>query len=285
MRLRFDHILRGTAAVAALALSACAGSPAPLPAEAPVAPTLVPVSQVDWQALNPARGDASPRAGTLWGDRGADVATGFLVRFVDGFSSPPHIHNVSHRGVVIEGLVHNDDASAEKLWMPPGSFWTQPAGGPHITASQGESMAYIEIDAGPYLVRPLDQAFDNGETPVNMPPPQIPWRNVGASPGDKDAERVRVAELWGAAEGEGPRGIMVKVPAGTATALRSAKNPLKAVLVAGKADLAPAAGGGAGLEPGSYYRGQGVVPVACGDAGPCTLYVTGDGPIAVDPLP
>ncbi|NNE08734.1 MAG: DUF4437 domain-containing protein, partial [Gemmatimonadetes bacterium] len=30
---------------------------------------IVPVSAVDWEPLNPARGDASPQAGTLWGDR------------------------------------------------------------------------------------------------------------------------------------------------------------------------------------------------------------------------
>ncbi|MEW8217519.1 MAG: DUF4437 domain-containing protein, partial [Candidatus Thiodiazotropha taylori] len=26
-------------------------------------------SEIDWQQLNPARGDKSPQAGTLWGDR------------------------------------------------------------------------------------------------------------------------------------------------------------------------------------------------------------------------
>ena len=30
---------------------------------------VIPVGEVDWGALNPARGDASPRAGNLWGDR------------------------------------------------------------------------------------------------------------------------------------------------------------------------------------------------------------------------
>ncbi|MEM9420868.1 MAG: DUF4437 domain-containing protein, partial [Planctomycetota bacterium] len=89
---------------------------------------VLPASEVPWTALNPARGDKSPQAGTIWGDRGAEVPTGFLVKFVDGFSSPPHIHNVTYRGVVIEGLVHNDDPDAANMWMPPGSYWTQPAG-------------------------------------------------------------------------------------------------------------------------------------------------------------
>ena len=43
-------------------------------------------SEVKWDHLNPARGDKSPQAGTLWGDRKGTVPTGFLVKFVDGFS-------------------------------------------------------------------------------------------------------------------------------------------------------------------------------------------------------
>ncbi|MEO0474122.1 MAG: DUF4437 domain-containing protein, partial [Bacteroidota bacterium] len=81
-------------------------------------------SAIEWEKLNPARGDQSPQAGTIWGDRKGEVATGFLAKFVDGFSSPPHIHNVTYRALVLKGLVHNDDEAAEKMWMPTGSFWT-----------------------------------------------------------------------------------------------------------------------------------------------------------------
>ena len=124
---------------------------------------------IEWGALNPLRGDASPRAANLWGDRTQDVSTGMLVKFVKGFSSPPHIHNITYRGVVIEGLVHNDDPGAAKLWLDPGSYWTQPAGEDYITAASGESnMIFLEIESGPYLVQPSDQAFDNGERPINV---------------------------------------------------------------------------------------------------------------------
>ena len=74
-------------------------------------------SDIEWEKLNPARGDKSPQAGTLWGDRKGKAATGFLAKFVDGFSSPPHIHNVTYRAVVIKGLVHNDDPEAAHMWM------------------------------------------------------------------------------------------------------------------------------------------------------------------------
>ena len=75
-------------------------------------------SEVKWEQLNPARGDKSPQAGTLWGDRKGPVPTGFLAKFVDGFSSPPHIHNATYRAVVISGSIHNDDPEAVDMWMP-----------------------------------------------------------------------------------------------------------------------------------------------------------------------
>ena len=126
-------------------------------------------SEIEWEQLNPARGDKSPQAGTVWGNRKTSVSTGFLAKFVDGFSSPAHIHNVTYRAVVIKGLVHNDDPRAGYMWMPTGSFWTQPKGEPHITSALGdENIAYVEIDNGPYLVKPINEAFETEERPVNV---------------------------------------------------------------------------------------------------------------------
>lgn len=139
------------------------------------------VNDVNWEKLNPARGDKSPQAGTLWGDRKAAVETGFLAKFVDGFSSPPHIHNASYRAIVIEGLIHNDDANAAKMWMPKGSYWTQPKGEAHITAAKGShNFALVEIDKGPYLVKPIDKSFDSSQRPYNIHASNIIWRNQGS---------------------------------------------------------------------------------------------------------
>jgi hypothetical protein len=59
--------------------------------------------------------------------------------------------------------VHNDDPDAANMWMGPGSFWSQPAGEPHITsaAAEGGATIFLEILEGPYLVRPTKEAFDN----------------------------------------------------------------------------------------------------------------------------
>ena len=128
---------------------------------------LVLASEVTWEQLNPARGDKSPKAGTLWGDRNGTGPTGFLVQFADGFSSPPHIHPITYRAVVISGNIHNDDPDAAEMWMPAGSFWTQPKGEVHITAAKGSNnIALVEIDEAPYLVRSFKENPHRGRCAV-----------------------------------------------------------------------------------------------------------------------
>ncbi|MEM9251458.1 MAG: DUF4437 domain-containing protein [Planctomycetota bacterium] len=241
---------------------------------------VVPASEVNWTALNPARGDKSPKAATIWGDRGADEATGFLVQFVDGFSSPPHIHNVTYRGMVISGLVHNDDPDAAMMWMPPGSFWTQPAGETHITAAQGDhNVAYIEIDAGPYLVQPPSEAFDNGERPVNVDASNIVWLGPHdiAWLGDHDGpDTPEVAFLWGDPRGDGPAGILIKLPAGFDGVIRTDGSVFRAVVVEGSLDYAAhQTVCVTRMEPGSYFgsTGEAAHRVSCLVSGGCVLYI------------
>ena len=155
--------------------------------------TIQPVSQVKWEKLNPARGNKSPQAATLWGNRQSEVETAFLAKFVNGFSSPPHIHNVSYRAIVIDGLIHNDDPQAAVMWMPKGSFWTQPAGEAHITSAKAKNnIVLVEIDKGPYLVKPENQKFDNGERPFNIHASNTIWTQQG---------KFSSAPLWKNSEG------------------------------------------------------------------------------------
>lgn len=215
---------------------------------------VVPVSEVQWEKLNPARGDQSPQAGTLWGDRQGPVPTGFLAKFVDGFSSPPHIHNATYRAVVISGLIHNDDPDAAPMWMPAGSFWTQPKGEVHITAAKGSTnVALVEIDQGPYLVRPTEEAFDSGERPVNVDVSNIVWVDP---PGmSASADGPKLAYLWGNMSGDQSNGTFIKLPAGLTGKIRSPGSTLRAVVIQGKPRYL-----GAEvkiLEPGSYFGSRG----------------------------
>lgn len=193
--------------------------------------SVIATNNIEWGLLNPLRGDASPRAADLWGDRSKDMATGMLVKFKKGFSSPPHIHNITYRGVVIEGLMHNDDPAAQKMWLPTGSFWTQPAGESHITAADGkDNLIYLEIDSGPYLVLSANKAFDNGERPINLDESNLVWLN------SKDVKwlekrKIKIAYLWG--KPQLANGSFVKLQAGFKGAINN-DNELKAVVVSGK---------------------------------------------------
>ena len=167
-------------------------------------------SEIIWEKLNPARGAQSPLAGTIWGDRNGASATGFLAKFIDGFSSPPHIHNVTYRAVVIKGAIHNDDPKAEKMWMKSGSFWTQPQGESHITAAKGEeNIALVEIDRGPYLVKPIEESFDNGERPVNIDAANVVWLSSKETNLIDTKSNAEISILW---ESNDSKGVFVKLP-------------------------------------------------------------------------
>ncbi|WP_421863410.1 DUF4437 domain-containing protein [Marinobacter adhaerens] len=188
--------------------------------------------EVQWGYLNPLRGVLSPGAADLWGDRTTDSATGMLVRFKKGFESPPHIHNITYRGVVIDGMMHNDDPTAAKMWMPPGSFWTQPAGEDHTTAADGETnLIYLEIDSGPYLVKPSDEQFDNGERPLNLHADNVVWLE-NSDLHTINADNVEITHVWGSTAEMG--GSMIKLGAGFEGELKTDASEFRAVVVGGE---------------------------------------------------
>ena len=249
-------------------------------------------SEVKWEPLNPARGDKSPKAATLWGDRKGSVPTGFLVQFLDGFSSPPHIHNVSYRGVVISGLIHNDDPDAADMWMPTGSFWTQPKGELHITAAKGNSnLAYIEIEEGPYLVLPKEKAFDSGERPVNVDASNIVWLDasiitwVDQSGMPASASELKVAFLWGNPQGDQLNGTLIKLPAEFTGRINSNGSTFHAVVIKGQPQYQVSETEVKTLEPGSYFssKGESVHQISSKPGGESIIYVRTNGKYDVIP--
>ena len=244
-------------------------------------------SEVKWRQLNPARGDKSPRAGILWGDITKDVASGVLLKFADGFSSPPHIHNITYRAVVISGAIHNDDPKAERMWMGPGSFWTQPAGESHITAAKGSNVtAFLEIMEGPYLVQRSDQAFDNGERPVNILESNVVWLDASDvtwidQPVDSaSADAPNIAFLWGSTQDGKLNGTFLKLPAGYSGGLVSKGSSLRAVVIRGPAGIQLSGETEfKRMEPGSYFGSDGASAhqISCGAGEECLLYVRAEG--------
>lgn len=245
-------------------------------------------SDIQFQPLNPARGDASPRAGVLWGDIGEDVASGALIVFADAFSSPPHIHNITYRAIVISGAVHNDDPGAERTWMGPGSFWVQPAGESHITAAAegNKGTAFLEILQGPYLVKPSESAFDTGERAVNidarnlvwLDSADVSWFDPPAAPGA--AANSKIAFLWGEPQLGQKNGTMIKIPAGGGGELQGNDAWLRAVVIQGQIDHQLTDDNRKKtLEAGSYFGADNGArhKVTCSSKQECLVYVSAEG--------
>lgn len=221
--------------------------------------TVVSASDIIWGALNPARGKMGPRAANLWGDRTQTGPSGILVKFNDGFSSPPHIHNVTYKAIVLSGNIHNDDPKAENMWMPANSFWIQPKGEIHITAAMGASnLALVEIEEGPYLVKPESEKFDAGERPINVDPSNLVWVSTTTinwlnhtSTADLNSY---VAYLWGKPGVEGELGgIFLRLSPNTTSNIVVNASDFKAVVVKGEPTYSnPANSNSQTLSLGSY---------------------------------
>ncbi|WP_292945497.1 DUF4437 domain-containing protein [Olleya sp. UBA1516] len=216
---------------------------------------VVTADNVEWGWLNPLRGDKSPAAGKLWGDRTKNGPAGFLVKFNKGFSSPPHIHNITYRGVVIQGLLHNDDEQAAKQWLPAGSYWQQPAGEAHITAADGqENMAFLDIQEGPYLVKPTSEAFDNGERPINVDKSNMVWLNANDIEWVAAKSNVETAFLWGSHENNQLRATLLRLPAGFKGKIKNLSPNFRAVVISGGLTHQFSKKGDKNeLAPGSYF--------------------------------
>ncbi|MBE1299068.1 MAG: DUF4437 domain-containing protein [Alteromonadaceae bacterium] len=242
--------------------------------------TLVLAKDVDWGYLNPLRGDKSPAAANLWGNRTTPGATGMFVKFVDDFRSPPHIHNISYRGIVISGEVHNADKSAPDMWLPTGSYWTQPAGGDHITAAKGtNNMIYLEIDSGPYLVKPSSEQFDNGETPINLHYDNLVWLTNEQS-NVVNTKGIEIAYLWekpSQSKTNKTSGTLLKLDKGATGKLQQLGTELKLVVVSGTLGLREeSATNTQALSPGSLYSVSGKTFIALEGRNDALVYVRSD---------
>ncbi|KSA13753.1 DUF4437 domain-containing protein [Maribacter dokdonensis] len=240
---------------------------------------VVTADNVEWGWLNPLRGDKSPAARELWGDRTKNEPAGFLVKFKKGFSSPPHIHNITYRGVVIKGLLHNDDENAEKQCLPAGSYWQQPAGEAHITAADGEeNLAFLDIQEGPYLVKPTSEAFDNGERPVNVDKTNLVWLNANDIQWVSEKSNVETAFLWGSHEKNQLRAALLKLPAGFNGKIKNLSPNFRAVVISGevthqfsKKDTKNE------LQPGSYFGAEENATSIISTAKETVIYIRSNG--------
>ena len=168
--------------------------------------------------------------------------------------------------------------------MSAGSFWTQPAGEVHITSAKGaENIAYIEIDAGPYLVLPAEEASDNGERPVNSHRSNLVWLDaantswIQPSKGQASAE---IAFLWDSVEKRKIVGTALKLPSGFDGQILCSAAILRGVVIEGQAEYRnPQALKTKTLEPGSYFgsKGNGNHHLRNTSSGDCLVYIRTNG--------
>jgi len=213
-------------------------------------------SELEFIPLNPDRGDKAPQAGAIYGNIRENVATGYIGKFKDGFSSPPHIHNITYRAIVMNGEMHNDDENAPVMWMPTGSIWTQPKGQPHITSAQGENaMAYIEIDSGPYLVKPISESFESEESPINISASNVVYLGKDESELIGEKSNAQIAYTWKKKNGE--NGYLLKLPAGYNGKIISEGTVFYGIIIKGQISyVMPNSEKSNELDQGSHFTSQ-----------------------------
>ena len=179
---------------------------------------------------------------------------------------------------MISGYIHNDDPNAEKMWMPSGSFWTQPAGEIHITAAKGNNnLAYIEIDIGPYLVLPTEESFDKGERPINVDESNLVWiEQPGTAATTNEPE---MAYLWGEPHDGQLYGTLIKIPAGLTAKISSHGSTFHAVVIKGPLQYHAIETEVKNLEPGSYFnsKDKSIHKISCEVDNESIIYVRTNG--------
>jgi hypothetical protein len=99
-------------------------------------------------------------------------------------------------------------------------IFAPPAGENHITAALGISnLIYLDIDSIPCLVKPSDEAFNHGESPINQHKSNMVWLNSEDVMLIKGKNGFEISPLWGShVYGELGR-TLVKLPAGFGSVL------------------------------------------------------------------
>ncbi|MCF8465086.1 MAG: DUF4437 domain-containing protein [Flavobacteriales bacterium] len=143
-------------------------------------------------------------------------------------------------------------ASSDSQSFKSGSFWTQPDGEAYITSAKGEeNIALVEIDHGPYLVKPLEEIYDNGERPINVDVSNIVWLDNQKSNWIDEKSEAEISFLL---ETDELRSLFVKLPKGFTGEIETQGNVLHSVVINGVLEYEmPEDGEIKVLDIGSYF--------------------------------
>ena len=94
----------------------------------------LPVTALKWGATGVigADGISALQAATAYGDHSKGEHS-TLIKMPAGFVSTVHTHTHDYYAVVISGVGTNASVGEKAIPLPPGSYWFQPGGKPHVT--------------------------------------------------------------------------------------------------------------------------------------------------------
>lgn len=161
-----------------------------------------------------------------------------------------------------------------------------------FAAMGGDTLAYIEIEEGPYLVLPVEKQFDSGERPINVDASNVAWLDASSltwidQPGwPASADGPQVAFLWGNPVDGRSHGNLIKLPAGSSGKIQSHGSTFRSVVIGGRPQVhVPNEAEAKGLEQGSYFGSTGeTLHLVSSEAGEASIIdVRTDGAFEVVP--
>ena len=139
-------------------------------------------------------------------------------------------------------------------------------------------MAFLDIQEGPYLVKPTSEAFDNGERPVNVYKTNLVWLNANDIQWVSEKSNVETAFLWGSHKENQLRAALLKLPAGFNGKIKNLSPNFRAVVISGevthqfsKKDTKN------DLQPGSYFGAEENATSIISTAKETILYIRSNG--------
>ena len=239
-----NQLSRGVALFGALGLAGCGSSTGlALPSKNPAA-ILAPFEEIAFHRPIPI---VAPEMAALWGDRTLG-ASGNEEKQPAGKTSALHVHPNDTYAVVIEGrMTHAFEGGPAPAELGPGSFYTLPAGAPHVSAClEGSDCLLVYWQPGKLGYEEVKKGSLGGIAPGIA----RPSASIVLSPGE--AGGLPSALLWGD-PAKGNTGTLEGQEPGAAAPAPTRAGDVHGVVIAGRATLSIGGGAGRALGPGSYY--------------------------------
>jgi len=247
---------------------------APKPAAKPIT-TIVP-ADLKWNPFDEKAGiDKSGGFAVLYGDP-QNGPNGMLIKLPPGNPGMPHTHTNTDNGVTIKGgPIHQQNGKDKAKPLPPGSYWSQPGGTPHVSACPGkeECLVFVHFNDGKFDFAPakLDAKAERPKEYVEKRPADLKFAPLIP---DMKEKSPQIAVAWGDPQ-SGPHGQFFKFPAGFTSPPHTHTADYHAVIISGTImEYAPDDKSPKELGPGAYYMQPGGVAhiTACKAGAECLVY-------------